>query len=142
REAAPRQPVVSVLDPIRSEWARLALADGRRGEVLEWADAAVSTPGPSYVREAEDLVHARSLLADGEAHPRWPDSAPTPAWPPPRAGPAASSRSASSRRWPEPPSATQRGARLALEEALDLAADTGHVRLFAEQGDELGGLMA
>lgn len=142
REAAPRQPVVSVLDPIRSEWARLALADGRRGEVLEWADAAVSTPGPSYVREAEDLVHARSLLADGEAHPALA-----------RLGPHARLASTEGRtrslieiRLVEALARAAlgdaEGARLALEEALDLPADTGHVRLFAEQGDELGGLMA
>ena len=106
------------------------------------ADAAVSTPGPSYVREAEDLVHARSLLADGEAHPALA-----------RLGPHARLASTEGRtrslieiRLVEALARAAlgdaEGARLALEEALDLAADTGHVRLFAEQGDELGGLMA
>src|SRR5690606_33888732 len=88
REAAPRQPVVSVLDPIRSEWARLALADGRRGEVLEWADAAVSTPGPSYVREAEDLG-PRPVAAGGRRGA-------------PRAGPTRPPRPPGLHRGPDP----------------------------------------
>ena len=121
---------------------RLALADGRRRGGAQWAGRAVSTPGPSYVREAEDLVHARSLLADGEAHPALA-----------RLGPHARlastegrTRSLSEIRLVEALARAAlgdaEGARLALEEALDLAADPGHVRLFAEQGDELGGLMA
>src|SRR5690606_39988818 len=56
REAAPRQPVDSVLDPIRSERARLALGAGRRGEGRAGADAARSTPAPSCGRAADGRV--------------------------------------------------------------------------------------
>ena len=63
REAAPRYPVVSVLDPVRAERARIASIQGDHEAVLDWVGTG-SEHHPAYVREAEDLARTANQLQE------------------------------------------------------------------------------
>lgn len=141
REAAPRYPVVSVLDPVRAERARIASIQGDHEAVLDWVGTG-SEHHPAYVREAEDLARSRLSIRRGD---------------PGRAlgiltglGQCAAAenrrRSLIEIRLVEAlarsAASDHEGALGVLRAAVDLAAETGHVQLFVEQGEALNRLLA
>jgi LuxR family maltose regulon positive regulatory protein len=141
REAAPRHPVVSLLDPIRAERARIASVHGDDPLVAGWAASGSRSSASTYLREAEDLAESRIPIRR-DAHSALSILSGLAA----RASAEGRLRSLIEIRLVEAAArmaiSDSEGARHALAEALEVAATTGHVRLFAEQGVEFGELLA
>jgi LuxR family transcriptional regulator, maltose regulon positive regulatory protein len=141
---APGAGVVSLLNPVPAQWARLLLAQGDTGAAARWAEQRGLHPDdePGYPQEPEYLVLARILLATDH-----PDQALSllqrllaSAVAQGRTGSLIELRALQARAraaWDD-----EAGALDALAEALALASAHGHVRVFTDEGPCMGELLS
>jgi LuxR family maltose regulon positive regulatory protein len=142
-EVGPSPDVVDLFNPAGALRVRLLLALGGLAEAAAWAAARGLDPGdqPSYPREREYLLLARLLIAQGE-----PDRA-LPPLERLRAAAAAQARTGSLIEIGAVTAAAQAacgqeaGAVAALAGALELAWPEGCLRVFADEGAPLAGVL-
>ena len=139
----PSPEVVSLLNPVPAERARLALANGDVDTAVRWARARglAAEDEPSYPREREYLVLARVLLAQDrpdralELLERLHAQAATQG----RTGSVIQVRTLQS--LARSAGGDQAGALAALAEALALAAPEGYLRVFVDEGPPMVALL-
>jgi ATP/maltotriose-dependent transcriptional regulator MalT len=142
-QLVPSPTVANLLNPVPAQRARLLLAQGDVAEVARWvADQGIEpSDEPSYLHEREHLVLVRLLLARGQ---------------PDRALELASGMLSQARRQERTGNVIELlalralalagagdrpAAAAALGEALVLASPHGHVRVFADEGAAMAGLL-
>jgi LuxR family transcriptional regulator, maltose regulon positive regulatory protein len=140
---APSPGVASLLNPVRTQRARLLLAQGDIAAAARWTQqrGLRADDEPSYQRELEYLVLARVLL--GEQHPatalRLLARLHAAAVAQQRLGSVLEVRALQALALQEV--GDQAGALAALAEALRLAWPEGYVRVFVDQGAPMAGLL-
>jgi LuxR family maltose regulon positive regulatory protein len=142
-EVGPSPDVVDLFNPAGAQRVRLLLAQGQLAQAAAWAAARGLDPGdqPSYPRERKYLLLARVLIAQGQ-----PDRA-LPLLEQLRAAAAAQARTGSlieiGAVTAHALAATGQdaGAVAALAAALELACPEGYLRVFADEGPPLAGVL-
>jgi len=135
--------VVDLFNPAGAQRVRLLLAQGQLAQAAAWAAARGLDPGdqPSYPREREYLLLARLLIAHGDAARALPLLGRL------QAAAAAQGRAGSLieigavTALARAAAGQQAGAAAALAGALGLAWPEGYVRVFADEGAPLAGVL-
>jgi LuxR family maltose regulon positive regulatory protein len=142
-EAGPSPDVVDLFNPAGAQRVRLLLAQGQVAETAAWVAARGLDPGdqPSYSREREYLLLARLLIAQGQPERALALLRRL------RAAAAAQARTGSLIEIGAVTAAAQAayredaGAVAALAAALELACPEGYLRVFADEGAPLAGVL-